>query len=130
MTCGQTTLRHLVPPWQHFSSLTSTNKGDWNGAGKDVDIIIQSTVSSVQSHHAMKQSPMFWQNNHHRPQFSSVLACSTSHSCVSLVSFRVSHDNSEIKIAQLMAVIQPINQLSQTLVYHLKARNVKASIRP
>ena len=36
---------------------TSTNGGDWNGAAKDVDIIIQSTVGSVQSHCAIKQSP-------------------------------------------------------------------------
>ena len=42
----------------------------------------------------------------------------------------VSHDNSEIKIAQLMAVTQPMQQLTQTLVHHLKGRNVKASIRP
>ena len=52
-----------------------------------------------------------------------------SRDCVGLVWFRVSHDCSEIKIAQLMEITQPMKQLSQTLVHHLKVRNVKASIR-
>ena len=51
-----------------------------------------------------------------------------SRDCVALVWFRVSHDSSDIKIAQLMEITQPMKQISQTLVHHLKVRNVKASI--
>ena len=40
-----------------------------------------------------------------------------------------SHDSSDIKISQLIEITQPMKQLSQTLVHHLKVRNVKASIR-
>ena len=74
-------------------------------------------------------------NNHQRPQFFSILACSTGHSCVSLVWFRVSHDNSDTKIAQLLAITQPTKKIITILIYivlvhHLKARNVKASICP
>ena len=51
-----------------------------------------------------------------------------SRDCVAFVSFHVSHDSSEIKRAQLMEVTQPMKQLSQTLVWHLKVQNVKASV--
>ena len=82
---------------------------------------------------------MRW-NNHQcfgkqSPNTSIFLNCSLfdrsqlcSRDCVALVWFRVSHDSSEIMIAQLMEITQPIKQLSQTLVHHLKVRNVKASI--
>ena len=52
-----------------------------------------------------------------------------SQDCVALVRFRVSHDSNKIKIAQLMEITQPMKQLSQTSVHHLKLRNVKASLR-
>ena len=92
----------------------------------DGDIIVQSTVSSVQSHYAMKQSPKI-------SIFINFSLFNRSQLCsrdsVALVWFRASHDSSEIKIAQLMEITQPMKQLSQTSVHHLKVRNVKASIR-